>query len=202
MIRYDLICDHGHEFDGWFSDSAAFDKQQKRWLVECTHCGSSKIQKQLMAPGIPSKSNRKSDPAPTQMLAKPADPRAQAMVQMMRDFRAHVEKIPKTSATTSPKRPARSTTRKRKSAAFTAMPRLMKRKVCWKKASTWHRCQDCLKTETSFSGPCLRLLPPPCNSLRGHSTAATGWRADGMSLRSRSASWHLLLKSSPSILPA
>jgi hypothetical protein len=92
MIRYDLICEQGHEFDGWFSDSAAFDKQQKRRLVECTHCGSSKIEKQLMAPGIPSKSNKKSDPVPTQMLAKPVDPRAQAMMQMMRDFRAHVEK--------------------------------------------------------------------------------------------------------------
>jgi hypothetical protein len=91
MIRYDLICDKGHDFDGWFSDSAAFDKQQKRGLVECTHCGTSKIKKQLMAPNIPSKSNKKADPAPTQMLAKPVDPRAQAMLQMMRDFRAHVE---------------------------------------------------------------------------------------------------------------
>ena len=27
MIRYDLICSNGHEFDGWFSNSAAFDKQ-------------------------------------------------------------------------------------------------------------------------------------------------------------------------------
>jgi hypothetical protein len=92
MIRYDLICEKGHEFDGWFSDSVAFDKQQKRKLVECSHCGTSNIEKQLMAPGIPSKSNRKSDAAPTQMLAKPMDPRAQAMMQMMRDFRAHVEK--------------------------------------------------------------------------------------------------------------
>ena len=92
MIRYDLICDKGHEFDGWFSDSAAFDKQQKRGLVECAHCGSSKIEKQLMAPGIPAKSNRKSEAKLTQMLAKPADPRAQMMMQMMREFRAHVEK--------------------------------------------------------------------------------------------------------------
>jgi hypothetical protein len=83
MIRYDLICDQGHEFDGWFSDSVAFDKQQRRKLVECSHCGSDKIEKQIMSPGIPSKSNRKSDSA---------DPRAQAMMQMMREFRANVEK--------------------------------------------------------------------------------------------------------------
>ncbi len=92
MIRYDLICDKGHEFDGWFSDSVSFDKQQKRGFVECTHCGSNKIEKQLMAPGIPAKSNRKSEATPTHMLAKAEDPRTQAMLHMMREFRAHVEK--------------------------------------------------------------------------------------------------------------
>ena len=27
MIRYALICEHGHDFESWFQDSAAFDKQ-------------------------------------------------------------------------------------------------------------------------------------------------------------------------------
>jgi hypothetical protein len=91
MIRYDLICDKGHEFDGWFSDSAAYDKQAKRGLVECVHCGSCKIEKQLMAPGIAAKSNRKAETS-QRMTTAPADPRMQAMVQMMREFRSHVEK--------------------------------------------------------------------------------------------------------------
>jgi hypothetical protein len=90
MIRYDLQCEKGHEFDGWFSNSDAFDKQVKRHLVECVVCGSVNIEKQLMAPGIPAKSNRKSEVA-RPMLAGPVDPRAQAMMQMMRDYRAHVE---------------------------------------------------------------------------------------------------------------
>ena len=90
MIRYDLVCDKGHEFDGWFRDSDAYDKQAKRGLVSCTHCGTAQIQKQIMAPGIPSKSNKKSDNA-VRMSAGPADPRAQAMMQMMRDYRKHVE---------------------------------------------------------------------------------------------------------------
>ena len=91
MIRYDLMCDKGHEFDGWFRDSLTYDKQAKRGMVECTHCGSVKIEKQLMAPGIPAKSNRKSVASQT-MVAGPVDPRAQMMLQMMREFRAHVEK--------------------------------------------------------------------------------------------------------------
>ncbi|MFN0191914.1 MAG: DUF1178 family protein [Aestuariivirga sp.] len=90
MIRYDLICDKGHAFDGWFSDSLAYDKQVKRGLVACTTCGSPKIEKQLMAPGIPSKSNRKVE-APQKMAAGPIDPRARMMMQMMREMRKTVE---------------------------------------------------------------------------------------------------------------
>ena len=85
MIRYDLICSKGHEFDGWFSDSAAYDKQVKRGLISCTHCGVNKIEKQIMAPGIPTKGNRKQA-----MTTGPVDPRAAAMMQMMRDYRKHV----------------------------------------------------------------------------------------------------------------
>ena len=89
MIRYDLQCDKGHEFDGWFASSDAFDEQQKRGLVECARCGSVNIEKQLMAPGIPAKSNRKSESVP--LHSGPADPRMTEMMQVMRDFRKHVD---------------------------------------------------------------------------------------------------------------
>ncbi|WP_119392892.1 DUF1178 family protein [Taklimakanibacter lacteus] len=93
MIRYDLVCADGHEFDGWFSDSAAFDKQARKGLVSCIHCGSTRIEKQLMAPGIPVKSNRKAAPAePAKpMLAGAFDPRQQKLIQMMREVRKAVE---------------------------------------------------------------------------------------------------------------
>jgi hypothetical protein len=91
MIRYDLICDAGHEFDGWFSDSAAFDEQARQGLVSCVHCGSPHIEKQLMAPGIPVKSNRKGEPAPRPVLATTVDPRQQKIVQLMRELRKAVE---------------------------------------------------------------------------------------------------------------
>lgn len=90
MIRYDLVCEKGHEFDGWFSDSASYDAQAKRGLVSCTHCGTVKIQKQIMAPNVASKSNKKSENA-VRMTAGPVDPRAAAMMQMMREYRKHVE---------------------------------------------------------------------------------------------------------------
>jgi hypothetical protein len=90
MIRYDLICDKGHEFDGWFRDSATYDKQARRGFVSCSVCGSSKVEKQLMAPGIPAKSNRK-DEGPQRMVAGPVDPRVAMMMKMMREMRQHVE---------------------------------------------------------------------------------------------------------------
>ncbi len=90
MIRYDLICDSAHEFDGWFRDSSAYDAQVKRGLVGCAVCGSSKVVKQLMAPGIPAKSNRQTG-QPQKMMAGPVDPKAQALMTMMREMRKTVE---------------------------------------------------------------------------------------------------------------
>ena len=52
MIRYALVCDKGHGFESWFADSAAFDKQAKRGLVTCPHCGSAKVEKAIMAPRL------------------------------------------------------------------------------------------------------------------------------------------------------
>ena len=90
MIHYDLICEKGHEFDGWFSDSSAFDKQALHGMVNCTVCGTGEIQKQLMAPGIPARSNTRAA-ASQVMTAGPLDPRAAVMMQMMREHRKHVE---------------------------------------------------------------------------------------------------------------
>ena len=52
MIRYALVCEKGHAFESWFQDSAAYDKQAKRGLVNCPHCGSAKIDKAIMAPRL------------------------------------------------------------------------------------------------------------------------------------------------------
>ena len=37
MIRYNLVCAKGHEFESWFANSAAYDKQARRGLLECPH---------------------------------------------------------------------------------------------------------------------------------------------------------------------
>ena len=52
MIRYELSCDNGHAFEGWFGSADDFDRQQKMALVTCPTCGSAHIAKRLMAPSV------------------------------------------------------------------------------------------------------------------------------------------------------
>ncbi|MDO5648048.1 DUF1178 family protein [Paracoccus sp. (in: a-proteobacteria)] len=55
MIRYSLRCAKGHDFDGWFRSSDAFDTMRGAGQVTCAHCGSADVQKSLMAPSVPTK---------------------------------------------------------------------------------------------------------------------------------------------------
>ncbi|PZO53186.1 MAG: DUF1178 domain-containing protein [Alphaproteobacteria bacterium] len=52
MIRYDLRCDNGDEFEAWFGSIADYDKQAEAGLVECPHCGSKHVVKAPMAPAV------------------------------------------------------------------------------------------------------------------------------------------------------
>jgi hypothetical protein len=72
MIRYTLSCERGHDFESWFQNSAAYDKQNKRGLVTCAVCGSAKVEKAIMAPRL-----ARSDidvPAPPPPAAAPQQP--------------------------------------------------------------------------------------------------------------------------------
>lgn len=58
MIVFDLSCDSGHRFEGWFGSSADFASQCDRALVSCPECGSVAIAKAPMAPAVPRKGNQ------------------------------------------------------------------------------------------------------------------------------------------------
>jgi hypothetical protein len=83
MIRYALACDKDHEFESWFQDSASYDKQAKRGLVACPHCGSGKVAKAIMAPRLAGSRKRKQSikmPAPA---AAPETSQEKAPVAMI-----------------------------------------------------------------------------------------------------------------------
>ncbi|NTJ65997.1 DUF1178 family protein [Agrobacterium rhizogenes] len=52
MIHYSLHCDNAHEFEGWFSESADFDRQVASGFLACPVCNSAAISKLLMAPSV------------------------------------------------------------------------------------------------------------------------------------------------------
>jgi hypothetical protein len=52
VIAYSLHCSEGHEFEGWFKDSAAFDSQAKEGDLSCPICGDQTISKAIMAPAV------------------------------------------------------------------------------------------------------------------------------------------------------
>jgi hypothetical protein len=52
MIHYQLRCSQSHGFDGWFNDSASFEKQAERGLIECPECGGTDVERALMAPAL------------------------------------------------------------------------------------------------------------------------------------------------------
>jgi hypothetical protein len=100
MIHYSLICEKGHGFESWFQDSAAFDKQAKRGLVTCPHCGSAKVEKAIMAPRLAATKKRKA-PAAAQTPASPAaenspvamiSPQVQEFRSKLKELREHLTK--------------------------------------------------------------------------------------------------------------
>ena len=96
MIRYALICENSHTFDSWFQNSAAFDKQAKRGLVTCPHCGSAKVEKAIMAPRLASsKKQKQSAKVPALLPAAPApDKTPVAMISPQEhEFRAKLKEL-------------------------------------------------------------------------------------------------------------
>jgi hypothetical protein len=70
MIHYNLRCKKGHAFESWFQSSSAYEAQEKRHLVSCPVCGSTEVERAIMAPRIVRKKGR--DKAPSEQLPVPA----------------------------------------------------------------------------------------------------------------------------------
>ena len=95
MIHYQLRCTESHEFDGWFKDSAAFELQVQRGLLECPTCGSRSVERALMAPAVATREvarvpEQQSAPAGSQVSAAGKLPAH--LLAMLQRLRAEVEK--------------------------------------------------------------------------------------------------------------
>jgi hypothetical protein len=96
MIRYNLRCDRGHAFESWFQSSSAYEAQEKRKLVSCPACGSTKVERAIMAPQIVSKKSKDSanvaasPAAPTEAAAPASTP---LMMAQERELRAKLKEL-------------------------------------------------------------------------------------------------------------
>ena len=52
MISYDLRCAKEHIFEAWFQNSTTYEEQVAKKAVACPVCGSTKVEKSIMAPNI------------------------------------------------------------------------------------------------------------------------------------------------------
>ncbi len=90
MIRYALVCDAAHEWEGWFGSIADYDAQAERGLITCPICATSKVRKQVMAPAVvTSKSDRPAAPVaapPPESLEAPPEVKA-----FFSRWRKHIE---------------------------------------------------------------------------------------------------------------
>ena len=83
MIRYNLKCARAHEFEAWFRSSAAYDEQRRAGHVGCAVCGSTEVEKAVMAPALKVPAAKAApDLAPS--LTKPASPGEAALAALRR----------------------------------------------------------------------------------------------------------------------
>ncbi len=82
MIKYNLICKCGKNFDSWFSTSREYEVLKKRKLISCIYCNSTLVEKSIMSPNLGNKSNK---------LAKENKIKKNIKKQLL-NFRKYIEK--------------------------------------------------------------------------------------------------------------
>lgn len=94
MIRYALRCENAHTFESWFGSSADFDRLRAAGHIACAVCGSTSVEKELMAPSVATSSSSADRP-----LSAPASPAEVALAELRRKIEAVSEDVGRNFAT-------------------------------------------------------------------------------------------------------
>lgn len=87
---FNLLCDSGHSFEGWFGSSDDYESQSAQGQLACPVCGSHAVTKALSAPYV----STGAAPAPAVQAAMPAPAQMQALfVKMAREIAATTEDV-------------------------------------------------------------------------------------------------------------
>jgi hypothetical protein len=93
MIKYALGCADGHVFDSWFPDSAAYDKQRKRGFIACPECGSTRVEKAIMAPAVVGGERPALDEGPAIVVDDRRRQAREFLVRMRREIEANTDDV-------------------------------------------------------------------------------------------------------------
>jgi hypothetical protein len=92
MKVFNLACEFGHTFEGWFASHEAFDAQFADGLIECPVCGSHAVSKQLSAPRLNLSGAHEAAPADARQEVMSGGMQTK-MLQMMREYIAKTENV-------------------------------------------------------------------------------------------------------------
>ena len=88
MIIYDIKCDQGHIFEGWFADRLAWIEQNAKGLVSCPVCASAKVEVIPSAPAVVGKGHREAQ------RSNEMQPMPQEALRQLSDFvQSHFEDV-------------------------------------------------------------------------------------------------------------
>jgi hypothetical protein len=93
MIKYALGCAEGHTFESWFPDSAAYEKQRKRGFVGCPECGSTEIDKAIMAPAVVGGDRGAGESGPQIVVDHRRRQAREFMLRMRREIEANTDDV-------------------------------------------------------------------------------------------------------------
>ncbi|WP_375175309.1 DUF1178 family protein [Pseudooceanicola sp.] len=87
MIQFSLKCDRDHRFDSWFKSADAFETLKAQRMVGCSVCGSTHVEKAVMAPRV--RTGREA----ARPLSEPASPAEQALAELRRKIEAESDYV-------------------------------------------------------------------------------------------------------------
>lgn len=83
---FDLQCETGHVFEGWFASREDYDSQRERGLLSCPVCDSSKVERRVSAARLNVSNNARAAASDAPEQAAPGE-MARVQEEVMRHFR-------------------------------------------------------------------------------------------------------------------
>jgi hypothetical protein len=93
MIKYAIKCSADHSFDSWFQSAAAYEALKGAGHVSCPVCGSTTVEKGLMAPAVRVSDTGEMAAVPDRPLAAPGTDVEAALAALRRQIEANSDYV-------------------------------------------------------------------------------------------------------------